>query len=160
MKNIISLVFCVSICLAVGGLSGYATQSSITTWYLALNKPFFNPPNWIFGPVWTLLYIFMGIALWLIWNSEIKSPEDNKTRSKAIIVFVVQLFLNFLWSILFFGMKSPFFALIDIVLMLIAITITIIIFRKINTKTTWLLVPYFAWVSFATLLNASILVLN
>jgi tryptophan-rich sensory protein len=160
MKNIISLVLCVSICLAVGGLSGYATQSSITTWYLALNKPFFNPPNWIFGPVWTLLYIFMGISLGMIWNSESTNQEANKIRSKAIMIFSVQLLLNFLWSILFFGMKSPFFALIDIVLMLVAITLTIIIFRKINTKTTWLLAPYLAWVSFATLLNASILALN
>ena len=160
MKNIISFVICILICLAVGALSGYATQSSITTWYLALNKPFFNPPNWIFAPVWTLLYTFMGIALGIIWNSEITTPQDNKIRNKAIIIFAVQLLLNFLWSILFFGMKSPFFALIDIVLMLIAIILTIIIFRKINTKTTWLLVPYLAWVSFATLLNASILALN
>ena len=155
MKNIPSLIVCVLICLAVGGLAGYATQTSVTTWFPTLNKPFFNPPSWLFGPVWTILYILMGVALWFVW----KAPQTQE-RKNGIIIFAVQLVLNFLWSFLFFGMKNPLFALVDIVLMLIAITLTIIIFRKVSTKTTPLLVPYLAWVSFATVLNASIWWLN
>ena len=156
MKNIPSLIVCVLICLAVGGLAGFATQSSVTTWFTTLNKPFFNPPSWLFGPVWTTLYILMGVALWLVWNA----PETHPQRKNGIIIFAIQLIFNFLWSFLFFGMRNPLFALFDIVLMLITITLTIIIFRKINTKTTPLLVPYLAWVSFATLLNVSIWWLN
>ena len=156
MKNIPSLIVCVIICLAVGGLAGFATQSSVTTWFTTLNKPFFNPPSWLFGPVWTTLYILMGVALWLVWNA----PETHPQRKNGIIIFAIQLIFNFLWSFLFFGMRNPLFALFDIVLMLITITLTIIIFRKINTKTTPLLVPYLAWVSFATLLNVSIWWLN
>ena len=156
MKNIPSLIVCVLICLAVGGLAAFATQSSVTTWFPTLNKPFFNPPSWLFGPVWTTLYILMGVALWLVWNA----PETHPQRKNGIIIFAIQLIFNFLWSFLFFGMKNPLFALFDIVLMLITITLTIIIFRKINTKTTPLLVPYLAWVSFATLLNVSIWWLN
>ena len=156
MKNIPSLIVCVIICLAVGGLAGFATQSSVTTWFTTLNKPFFNPPSWLFGPVWTTLYILMGVALWLVWNA----PETHPQRKNGIIIFAIQLIFNFLWSFLFFGMRNPLFALFDIVLMLITITLTIIIFRKINTKTTPLLAPYLAWVSFATLLNVSIWWLN
>ncbi len=156
MKNITSLIVCIGICLAVGGLAGYATQSSVTTWFTTLNKPFFNPPSWLFGPVWTLLYALMGVALWFVWSA----PETHPQRKNGLIIFAIQLALNFLWSFLFFGMRNPLFALIDICFMLITITLTIIIFRKINPKTTFLLAPYLAWVSFATLLNASIWWLN
>ena len=160
MKNIPSLIVCVSICLVVGGLAGFATQSSVTTWFPTLNKPFFNPPSWLFGPVWATLYAMMGIALWFVWNAPQTTQQDQLQRKKGIIIFAIQLVFNFLWSFLFFGMRNPLFALFDIVLMLITIILTIIIFRKINTKTTPLLVPYLAWVSFATLLNASIWWLN
>ncbi len=160
MKNIPSLIVCIGICLTVGGLAGFATQSSVTTWFPTLNKPFFNPPSWLFAPVWTTLYALMGVALWFVWNASQATPQDQLRRKNGIIIFAVQLIFNFLWSFLFFGMRNPLFALFDIVLMLIAITLTIIIFRKINTKTTPLLVPYLAWVSFATLLNASIWWLN
>lgn len=156
MKNIPSLIVCVLICLSVGGLAGFATQSSVTTWFPTLNKPFFNPPSWLFGPVWATLYTMMGVALWFVWNA----PETHPQRKNGIIIFAVQLIFNFLWSFLFFGMRNPLFALFDIVFMLITITLTIIIFRKINTKTTPLLVPYLAWVSFAIALNVSIWWLN
>jgi translocator protein len=156
MKNIFSLLCCITICLAVGGLAGYATSSSVTTWYVTLNKPFFNPPNWLFGPVWTVLYCMMGIALWAIW----RPTHDILLQRLALALFFVQLTLNFLWSFLFFSLQSPLLALVDIVLLLIFLVPTMLVSQKIAPKTIWLFLPYFAWVCFATLLNASIWLLN
>jgi translocator protein len=124
-------------------------MSAIPTWYAALNKPFFSPPNWIFGPVWTLLYIMMGYSLYLVW-----------VRRKVPTIFWIQLFLNFIWSIIFFGMKNPTLALVNIIVLWIAIVLTIKAFSKIDKLASRLLWPYLAWVSFATFLNLAIVLLN
>jgi tryptophan-rich sensory protein len=142
--------------LIVGGVSGFFTTGSIEGWYITLNKPWFNPPNWIFGPVWTLLYLMMGIAFFLIWKSD--APTD--TKKIAITVYFVQLVLNFAWSLIFFYMEQPGWALVDILLMWAAILYTILVFGKISSAAAWLLVPYICWVSFATVLNFAIWKLN
>ncbi len=150
------LVVAILICETVGITSGLLTRSEMTTWYITLQKPDWNPPNYLFGPVWTTLYLLMGIALWLVWKGD--APEIQKRR--AITMFALQLFLNFWWSILFFKLHSPAFALVDIVLMLLTITLTMLRFAPISRLAAWLLLPYLAWVSFATILNFAIWSLN
>jgi translocator protein len=152
--NILKLLISIGICLGAAILGSFFTISSIPTWYAALNKPFFSPPNWIFGPVWTTLYILMGISLYLVWISKIKSKQ------KAINLFLIQLGLNALWSIIFFGMKNPILALVDIIALWITIFLTIKTFYTISKLAANLLVPYILWVSFASLLNLMIVVLN
>jgi len=127
------------------------TTPAIPGWYATLQKPSFSPPNFLFAPVWTTLYILMGISLALILN------KKNKT---AIIFFVVQLVLNSLWSILFFGLKSPKLAFVEIIFLWLAILITILKFFKISKLAGWLFVPYLLWVSFASVLNLTIVRLN
>ena len=141
---------------AVGSLSGLATASSIETWYATLEKPSFNPPNWIFGPVWTLLYVLMGIAAGLVWNAR---HDQGQVRS-ALRLYIIQLVLNATWSLVFFSLRSPAGALVNIVLLLIAIVLCIRAFRVVQPRAAYLLYPYLAWVSFATVLNASVAVLN
>ncbi len=143
-------------CLAVGFLSGLATASSVNDWFVTLNKPFFNPPPWLFAPVWTLLYSMMGIAVALVWHEGLEKPAIKT----AVHIFIVQLILNALWSIFFFGMKAPFVALVTIVILWLLIYLCIQRFKPINAKASYLLVPYLAWVSFATLLNGAIWWLN
>jgi benzodiazapine receptor len=140
------------------GLVGafFTTDDSINNWYANLNKPPFTPPNWLFGPVWTTLYILMGISAFLVWRKGL----DNKAVRKALIWFVVQLILNALWSLLFFGLQSPLLGLIDIFLLVFAIILTLICFEEISGWATLLLVPYLAWVTFAVLLNLAIYFLN
>jgi translocator protein len=154
--NPIKLISSLIICLLAGFIGSFFTSSSITTWYLTLNKPFFNPPNWLFGPVWTILYLMMGVSLYIIWDKGI----NNKISKIAISLFFIQLTLNVLWSIIFFGLKSPLFALIEIIFLLIFILLTIIYFYKISKFASYLLVPYLMWVSFATILNFAIYYLN
>lgn len=149
MKPIFKLFIAIFIPLSVGGLSGYLTSSAINSWYATLNKPSFNPPNYLFGPVWTTLYIMMGIAFFLVWNSKLVSENKNK----AYLFYWVQLFLNFMWSIVFFYYQNPAVALVVIVLMLITIAGTIFHFKRFSIVAAWLLVPYICWVSFATALN-------
>ena len=156
MKPIYKLIIAVLIPLAVGSLAGYFTASSVTGWYTTLVKPSFNPPNWLFAPVWTSLYIMMGIALFLVWNSG--AAEDVKRT--AVTLFIVQLVLNFLWSFVFFYAQQPGWALDNIILMWIFIFLTILWFGKISSLSAWLLVPYICWVSFATVLNFAIWKLN
>lgn len=156
MKPIYKLIIAVLIPLAVGSLAGYFTASSVNGWYTTLVKPSFNPPNWLFAPVWTSLYIMMGIALFLVWNSG--AAEDVKRT--AVSLFIVQLVLNFLWSFVFFYAQQPGWALVNIILMWIFIFLTILWFGKISSLSAWLLVPYICWVSFATVLNYAIWKLN
>ncbi len=156
MNKIIKLLLCLLLPLAVGGISGFLTAENIPTWYATLIKPSFNPPNYLFGPVWTILYCMMGYALYLI----IQSKDVSNSKNKAYIFWGVQLFLNFWWSILFFHFKLIDIALIEIIIMWAMIIMTIFSFAKINTKASWLLVPYVSWVSFATLLNGAIYFLN
>jgi translocator protein len=157
MNNYIKLFIAVVVPLLVGGLSGFFTTGGVNGWYAAANKPSFNPPNWIFAPVWTTLYILMGIALYLVWKS---THAITAVKQTAIILFVVQLMLNFFWSIIFFKLQLTGWALVEIIAMWVAILLTILWFRKISSTAAWLLVPYICWVSFATVLNYSIWRLN
>ena len=155
MDTIFKLSLCVSFPLIIGGISGVATASNITSWYVTLNKPSFNPPNYLFGPVWTILYLLMGISLFII----LQSPPNN-LRKKAITAFVSQLLLNFLWSFLFFQFHALGIALFEIIAMLCSILWMIISFYKINKTAALINIPYVLWVSFASILNASIYFLN
>lgn len=157
MSKYLRIIYCVGICLAVGYLSSITTQSSINTWYPTLIKPSFNPPNWLFAPVWTLLFIMMGIAAGMIWNHLENQKELVK---KALLFFTVQLLLNALWSYLFFGLNNVLLALIEIILLWLIIYETFLIFNKIDKKAGYLLIPYLIWVAFATILNGSIFYLN
>jgi translocator protein len=154
MNNYLKAVLSITICLAVGGISGYITADAIPGWYVNINKPSFNPPNWIFGPVWTTLYIMMGIAFFLIWKSQ--SP----LKHKAMLIFSVQLILNFFWSILFFNFHLLGFALIEILCMWLFILLSIISFYPVSKVAAYLLIPYLLWVSFASVLNFAIWQLN
>lgn len=156
MQKILRIVLVTAVCVTLGYLSGMVTRDSITTWYPTLEKPVFNPPNWIFAPVWTLLYIMMGIAAGLVWTNS----SDEKTTKKGLGFFAVQFGLNALWSYLFFGLHNPFLALIEIVLLWLMILETYNVFKKIDKTAALLLIPYLAWVSFAVILNASIWWLN
>jgi translocator protein len=138
-----------------GGLGSLFTVSSVSTWYVTLEKPALNPPSWVFGPVWSLLYLLMGVSLYLVWIS----PSTKLVRL-ALGVFALQLVLNANWSVVFFGLQSPGLALLNIILLWLAIVWTILKFHQISRIATYLLVPYLAWVSFAMYLNLSIFVLN
>jgi tryptophan-rich sensory protein len=157
MKKYLRISYCIIICLTVGFFSGKITQSSITTWYPTLVKPVFNPPNWVFAPVWTMLYTFMGIAAGLIWN-EIENKQ--KEVKVALQYFILQLGLNALWSYLFFGLHNLLLASIEIVLLLLTILECYKLFKPINATAAKLFIPYIVWVSFATLLTFSIWFLN
>lgn len=150
------IAFCVVLMLLIGFTSGMSTTSSIQGWYTTLNKPFFNPPNWIFGPMWTLLYAMMGVSIALIWDSTLYAPF----KKNLYILFSAQVVLNFLWSIFFFGMENPTLALVDILILWVLILLCILKFRPISKLASNLLIPYLLWVSFATLLNIAIVVLN
>ena len=155
VRNLIALIICLSIPLLTGAVAGIVTSSNIATWYASLNKPFFNPPNWLFGPVWTALYILMGISLFIVW----KQPH-TRMRKQALQVFFVQLLFNFAWSFIFFYFHQPGIALIEIIILWFAILIMIITFSRLNRWSAYLQLPYFGWVTFATALNASIWYLN
>ena len=155
INNIFKLVIAVGVSLGAGAVGSVFTMLSVqSSWYAELAKPVFNPPAWVFGPVWTTLYILMGISLWLIWKS------DSLEKNKAICLFLVQLALNAIWSPIFFGVQSLGNALATIVLLWAAIVLTILIFKKISRPAAWLLVPYILWVSFAGYLNYTIWMLN
>lgn len=146
----------ISLPLLVGGTAGWATAQGVRDWYPALVKPPFNPPAWVFGPVWTLLYLMMGVAFFLVWRRVSVSP----TSRGALAAFGVQLFLNFLWSFLFFRARSPGWALFEILLLWLALAWTVARFFRESRWAGWLMTPYLAWVTFATVLNASIWLLN
>lgn len=156
MPNILKLLFCIVVCEAAGLIGTIFTSPAIPGWYATLTKPELSPPNWIFGPVWTTLYALMGIVAYLVWK---KGIERRDVRI-ALSVFGVQLVLNTLWSILFFGLKSPGLALVEIALMWVAILASIVLFSRISKAAAWLLVPYILWVSFAAYLNYAIWALN
>jgi len=155
MKNLFIFLFCITLTMAVGAFSGVATSGGIDAWFYALNKPFFNPPSFVFGPVWSLLYLLMGISLYFI-ISLTPSPQ----RTKAIIIFGIQLTLNFAWSFLFFKYRQLGIAFIEIILIWVSIVFMINTFYIVHKKAAYLQIPYLIWVSFATLLNGSIWFLN
>ncbi len=165
-KNKFFLIIAGIVLSQLAGLVGSVfTFQSVKTWYLTLEKPGFNPPNWIFGPVWTLLYILMGISLGLVLIKE-KEEQDNMGKErklefkKAKVFFIVQLVSNSFWSVLFFGLKSPDWALVEISFLYLFIVLTMSAFKKISKTAFFLLFPYLTWVSFAIILNFFIVKLN
>jgi benzodiazapine receptor len=156
IRDIWKLAVSIIACLAAGAIGSVFTQQAIPTWYATLEKPAFNPPNWLFAPVWTLLYILMGIAAFLVWR---KGWENRQVRI-ALIVFLIQLVLNALWSAAFFGLESPLYGLIVISVLWVAILVTVIKFYRISSVASILMWPYLLWVTFAAVLNSSIWLLN
>jgi len=154
-RGLLSLFAFVILCLAVSGIGGAITATSVDTWYQALEKPSFNPPDWVFAPVWIALYFLMGIAAWRVWR--LRSFEAT---GKALSIFAVQLGLNLTWSFLFFGLQRIDLALVEIVILLVAIITNSIMFYRVDRLAGLLFVPYVAWVSYATILNASLWLLN
>ena len=154
-KDILKLVASIFFCQLAGFLGSLFTTPSIPTWFETLKKPFFTPPSWIFSPVWISLYVLMGISLLIVWRR-----NDHPGFKTALIFFFIQLILNILWSISFFGLRSPFLGLIDIALLWIAILITIRFFLRVSKTAAILLLPYSVWVSFAVLLNFFLWILN
>lgn len=154
--NIVRLIFSIAMCELAGVVGSFFTVSSIPTWYAALQKPSFSPPNWLFGPAWTVLYFLMGISFYLVWQKNLK----KKKAMKAVWIFEIQLFLNIMWSFLFFGLKNPLYGFVGIVALWAAIAITIFKFYNISKTAAYLLVPYILWVSFALVLNYYVLILN
>ncbi|WP_194525783.1 TspO/MBR family protein [Zobellia roscoffensis] len=155
-KKALYIFYAVCICLAIGYLSSFATQSSVNDWFTTLNKPSFNPPNWLFAPVWTVLYIMMGIAAGIVWAKGLY----HLWVQTALYHFGFQLMLNAAWSIVFFGLKEPFYALLVIIALLVVLSITIKWFKVVSKPAAWLLTPYFLWVCFATVLNYKLWELN
>ena len=155
-QNLFKLLVAIIICQLAGLLGSLFTTPAIDTWYAEINKPSFNPPNWLFGPVWIILFLLMGIALYLVWQKGLDKPVNKL----AFWLFIAHLFFNTLWSIVFFGQKNIGLALLDISFLWLFIIYLIFSFCNIDKRAAYLLVPYFLWVSFATLLNYSIWQLN
>ena len=151
------IIVLVITCLVVGFLSGQVTRDAIITWYPTIIKPSFNPPNWLFGPVWSMLYAMMGVAAGLVWA---KIDTNQEVVKKALLFFAIQLALNTLWSYLFFGLHNPMLAFVEIILLLLMIYETFSQFKKIDKIAGYLLLPYLGWVGFASILNGSIWWLN
>lgn len=154
--DLMKLAVSLALCFLAGFVGSIFTTPSIATWYADLTKPSFNPPNWIFGPVWTILYIMMAISFYLVWQ---KGTKDKIVQT-SLFAFILQLVLNVLWSIVFFGMHSPLWGFIVIILLWIAILTTIVCFFKVSKTAGYILIPYLLWVSFAAVLNYSVLILN
>lgn len=155
MNKYFYLILFVLLCLGVGGLGSVFTTSQIGTWYTTLVKPGFNPPNWIFGPVWTTLYVLMGMAMYLVFRR-----QENPGRKFALWFFTVHLAVNLLWSVVFFTWHQLGWALAVIILLWLLIAYSIYLFGRISKVAGWVLVPYLAWVSFASCLNFAIWSLN
>ncbi|HEX8270036.1 MAG TPA: TspO/MBR family protein [Flavobacterium sp.] len=157
MNKYVKILVLVVTCVGIGYIASTATQSSDDTWYPTLVKPSFNPPDQIFAPVWSTLYVMMGIAAGIIWSRI--DFEREKVR-QALLFFAIQLALNALWSVLFFGLRNPLLALIEIAILWLMIYETFIKFTRIDKVAGYLMIPYLFWVSFAAILNASIWWLN
>ena len=156
LKDIFKLIICIFVCQCAGLIGSLVTMTAIPTWYATLEKPPFTPPNWLFAPAWITLYLLMGISAFIIWRRGLESRRIKV----ALLVFLIQLDLNALWSVTFFGLQSPLYGVIVIAVLWIAILFTMLRFFKISTVAGALLLPYILWVSFAAALNVSIWVLN
>ncbi|HQD25545.1 MULTISPECIES: TspO/MBR family protein [Methanoculleus] len=152
----VQLLVAIGVCLIAALIGSLFTTPAVPTWYAGLAKPDLNPPAWVFGPVWTVLYILMGIALYLVWSK----GWSKKGVKVAMAIFAVQLVLNVLWSYLFFGLQAPLFALIEIVLLWVAILMTVAAFYRVSVPAAVLLIPYLIWVTFATYLTYGVYILN
>ncbi len=157
MKNWLKLLISIALPLGVGAVAGLFTTPEISGWYQTINKPTWQPPNWVFGPVWTVLYIMMGIAFYLVWKSAAAPPGKKRM---AITLWIIQLVFNFFWSFIFFKQHQIDWALGEILLLWFFILLTILYFARISKTAAWLMVPYIVWVSFASLLTFSIYELN
>jgi tryptophan-rich sensory protein len=155
-KTSLALAGFIALCLAVGATGGAVTATSVGTWYAALEKPAFNPPDWVFAPVWTTLYVLMALAAWRVW---LRGDEAPAARP-ALGLWALQLALNLTWSFLFFGARSIGAALAEIAVLLAAIIATLVLSWRVDRAAGWLLVPYAAWVAFAAVLTAAIWRLN
>jgi tryptophan-rich sensory protein len=156
INDSLKLVICIAVCIGAGLVGSIFTRDSISSWYAFLQKPAFTPPNWLFAPVWILLYILMGIAVFMVWR---KGLNQFQVR-ESIVIFIIQLVLNAGWSYAFFGLKSPGLGLIVIVPLWTAILLTIINFFRVSHTAAYLLIPYIVWVSYATVLTFSIYLMN
>ena len=154
-SQIVKLIFSLLLPLGLGSIAGLFTAEAVSEWYATLNRPSFNPPNWVFGPVWTTLYILLGFSFFLIWKQ-----EASRQRNQAIIIFLVQMALNFGWSFIFFYFNMISLALVEIVLLWISIVIMLFLFYKIKPAAAYMNIPYLIWVSFASILNTSYYLLN
>jgi len=154
--SVLALIAFVAVPLVAGWLGSLSSTPNIPTWYAGLEKPAFTPPNAVFPIVWTVLYVLMGVAAWLVWRRP--APADH--RRFALSAWVVQLALNVLWSVAFFGARSPLAGMVVIAFLLVAIVITVLAFRRVDGRAALLLLPYLAWASFATVLNGAFLALN
>lgn len=139
-----------------GLIGSLFTVPAITSWYAYIQRPSFSPPNWLFGPVWTILYILMGVSIYLVWQK----VDKNKESKEAFKLFWIHLFFNGIWSLIFFGLRNPLLAFIDIIIIWSLIIVLMIKFWKVSRWSTYLLIPYFLWVSFASVLNLTIWYLN
>lgn len=155
-KQWLALAGFIALSQGAGIIGSLATTPAIRPWYSPLLKPDLAPPNWVFGPVWTTLFLLMGIAAFLVWRVGVR----RKGVRLALIVFCLQLALNTLWSVIFFGLQSPGAAFVEIIFLWLAIAATIVMFAKFSKPAAWLLAPYIAWVSFAAYLNYMIWMLN
>ncbi len=156
LRSGILFIICISIPLIIGMIGSVFTVSSIPVWYAALVKPSFNPPSWVFGPAWTILYCLMGIALYLVVKDGIQDP----IKKTGLVFFTIQLILNLLWSIVFFGMHEIFYAFVTILVLFVFIAATMVSFFRLSKPAGWLFIPYLCWVAFASILNATIWILN
>ncbi|MCX7757888.1 MAG: tryptophan-rich sensory protein [candidate division WOR-3 bacterium] len=156
MKNIIKLIISIAICELAGVLGSFFTRPNIPTWYNFLVKPTFAPPNWLFGPVWTGLFLLMGISLYLVWSKGF----GNQAVRAAMFIFVIHLIVNILWSAVFFGLRFPLGGFFVIVALWFLIILTMIYFSAVSKLAAFLLIPYLLWTSFASVLNFMIYKLN
>jgi len=152
----IKFILCLVVTFSAAFIGSYFTRSAISGWYANLNKPFFTPPDWLFGPVWTGLYILMAVSAFLVWQKGFAHPAVKM----ALALYLLQLVLNLLWTPIFFGLKMPFIAFIEIVFLYIAIIFTILAFARVSIFAALLLIPYILWTTFAAILNLSIWLLN
>jgi len=155
MNRTVKLIVSIALPVLVGAVSGFFTSTGVDSWYQTINRPSWNPPGWVFGPVWTTLYVLMGIALFMVWRTPVSAE-----RTKALWLFGIQLTLNFFWSFIFFYLENIGVALIEIVVLWLFILLSIFAFARISKTAAWLLVPYISWVIFATLLTYAIWKLN
>lgn len=155
MRNYLKFIISILIPLMIGFIGSLFTSKSVDTWYATLKKPSFNPPNWVFAPVWTLLFVLIGLSFYFVWIKNF-----NKYNKTALLVYSIQLFLNLMWSWLFFYLQSPLMALVEIFVLWLVIFVNIIVFYKISKKAGFLLVPYLLWVTFAIILNLNIFISN
>jgi tryptophan-rich sensory protein len=155
-KSVLPFLSGITICLLLGFFSGKITSTSVTTWYPTIAKPAFTPPDWVFAPVWTFLYILMGIAFGIVWNAK----RNHPARQKALFFFFLQLILNGLWTYFFFGVNQLGWASVEIIILWLTIENTIWYFYRINKLAAWLMAPYVLWVTFASVLTLTIWSLN